>query len=509
MGNNNRWAKNTLMLYFRSFLMMFVSLYGVRVLMDYLGIEDYGIYNVVGGVVISLGVINAALSGASSRFISFAIGNGEVNMLEKYYSSIKTIHWLLTLVVLIIGETLGLWLILEKLVIPENRVCAAIICYQMCLLTSLISIVSVPYNALIISYERMDFYAYISIFEALLKLTIIFLLPLINFDKLVVYGVLLFIVQVVIRVCYNVYCKRKFEVSATKVSFDKLVFREILQFAGWTFTGQLAYIGYTQGISILLNMFFGPVVNAARGIANQVQNGAGILAKNLQVAIRPQIIKSWAQGNVDEVQNLVILTTKLGFYLTALTVFPIILCAQPILSLWLKEIPDHTIPFVNLTLAAMFVEVFSSAIIVVVHAVGNIKKFQIYESLVLFLVIPFAYIQLRFLNMPAESVLFMYIIVQIFAQIVRLIIVLPLIKMRIKTYIGSIFPRILISTAFMALPLLFIEIKTVNLLCTLLYAFAMFLYVALIVMIVGLSNSERMAFMNLTLKKLKLKRGGK
>lgn len=502
MGNNSRLAKNTLMLYFRTFLIMAVSLYSVRVLLDILGLEDYGIYNVVGGVVISLGVINASLSGASSRFISYAIGTEEDNLLKKYYSSIKLIHIVLALGVLVLGETLGLWLVTEKLVIPASRMSAALICYQMCLLTSLISIISVPYNALIMSYERMEIYAYISIMEAILKLTIIFILPYIGLDKLISYGMLLFITQIIIRVCYNLYCLHCFEVSKVKANFNKKVFCEIFSFAGWTFTGQLAYMAYTQGVSILLNMFFGPIVNAARGVANQVQNGAGILAKNFQVAIRPQIIKSWAQSEFENVQKLVVMTTKMGYYLTALTVFPIMLCTKPVLSLWLKNVPNHCVAFVNLTLIAMLVESFSNAIIVAVHAVGKIKKFQIYESLVLFMIIPIGYIQLRFLHFPAESVLFMYIVVQLIAQVVRVNIVLPMIKMRKKDYMLKIFPKLLLTTMFIVLPFFFFHIESHDMLHLFLCILLMFLYVVIIVFFVGLSCGERNLVKTLVYAKL-------
>lgn len=491
MENNSRLAKNTLMLYFRTFLIMGVSLYSVRVLLDVLGLEDYGIYNLVGGVVISLGVINASLSGASSRFISYAIGVNDDNLLRKYYSSIKLIHIVLALVVLLLGETLGLWLVTEKLVIPANRISAALICYQLCLLTSLISIISVPYNSLIMSYEKMEIYAYISILEAILKLAIIFVLPYIGLDKLITYGILLLITQIVVRGCYNLYCIRNFYISKVKAKYDKNVFGEIFLFAGWTLLGQMAYMAYTQGISILLNLFFGPIVNAARGVANQVQNGAGILAKNFQVAIRPQIIKSWAQSEIEDVKKLVVMTTKMGYYLTALTVFPIMLCTRPILSLWLKNIPDHCVAFINLTLIAMLVESFSNAIVVAVHAVGKIKQFQIYESLVLFMIIPIGYIQLRFFNSSAESVLLMYIIVQLIAQIVRVKIVLPMINMRVKEYIFKIFPKLLLVTMFILLPVVFFRIKSCETVCLLFSILLMFIYMIIIFFAIGLSCEER------------------
>lgn len=500
--SNKRLVKNTITLYARTLLIMVVSLYTVRVVLSTLGVDDYGIYSVVGGIVISLGVITASLSGASSRFISYAIGKDDSDLLKRYFSAIKLIHWILCGIIFLIGETIGLWFVMCKLVIPDNRLFAAIICYQFCLFTSLVSVVSVPYNSMIMGQERMDVYAYISIVEVALKLLIVFLLAYLPYDKLIMYGILLFLVQIGIRLIYNLYCARTFAESRAKMHYDKKLFREVFAFASWSFTGQLAYMGYTQGLNILMNLFFGPVVNAARGVANQVQNGAGILVKNFQVAVRPQITKSWAQEDMSSMHRLVIMTTKFSYYLTAIMVFPLALFAKPILKIWLTEVPDHSVSFVQIILYTMLIEAFSHALIVSIHAVGDLKKFQILETSVLLLVIPVAYVLLKYFHITAEQVMIVYIVIQGFAQLVRIYVVLPRISMSIKKYVLGVFPRVLTSTLFFVVPLFFIETEKLScVLGTIIGVLAMVLYICIIIFSIGLTCDERRVFICLLAKK--------
>ncbi|MCI7343672.1 MAG: MATE family efflux transporter [Parabacteroides merdae] len=491
---SKRLVKNTIMLYVRTLLIMVVSLYTVRVVLSTLGVEDYGIYNIVGGVVISLGVITASLSGASSRFISYAIGKGDSVLLKRYFSAIKLIHWIFSGVIFLIGETIGLWFVMCKLVIPNDRLFAAILCYQFCLFASLVSIVSVPYNSMIMGQERMDVYAYVSIVEVVLKLLIVFLLGYLPYDKLIMYGLLLLAVQISIRLIYNLYCKKIYIESNSKMCYDKELFKNMFSFTGWTFTGQLAYISYIQGVNILMNLFFGPVVNAARGIANQVQNGAGILVKNFQVAVRPQITKCWAQEDILGMHRLVIMTTKFSYYLTAVMVFPLVLFTESILKIWLTEIPDHSVAFVQIILYTMLVEAFSHALIVSIHAVGDLKKFQILETTVLLLVIPIAYILLKLFNITAEQVMIVYIVIQCLAQLIRIYVVLPKIYMPLKMYILGIFPRILVSTFFFVIPLFFVETEKVSTVNTIIGILAMVFYICIVIFFMGLTYSERKFF---------------
>lgn len=490
--SNRKIAKNTIMLYIRSLLIMVVSLYTVRIVLSTLGIEDFGIYNVVGGVVISLGIISTSLSGASSRFIAYAIGKKDPDLLKRYFSTIKLIHWLLACIILLIGDTIGIWFVTNKLVIPEDRMFSAIVCYQCSLLTSFVSIVSVPYNSMIMGFEKMGVYAYISILEAVLKLLIVFFLSCLPFDKLITYGILLLAIQICIRIIYNSYCRKTFAESKVKLHYDKAICKEVLAFSGWNFSGQLAYIGYTQGINILMNLFFGPVVNAARGVAVQIQNGAGILVKNFQVAVRPQITKCWAREELSEMHRLVIMSTRMSYYLTAILVFPLAMFARPILDIWLTNVPDHSVAFTQIILFTMLIESFSHAMIVSIHAVGDLKKFQILETSVLLLVIPVAYALLILFNITPELVMLVYLIIQIFAQIVRMYVVLPTIFMSITAYVKGVFPRIVLSTIFFIAPMLLLSIDSfTNLWIIIAGLIVMIIYVCIITLAIGLTRNEQ------------------
>lgn len=490
--SNKRIAKNTIMLYIRTLLIMTVSLYTVRIVLKTLGVEDYGIYNVVGGVVVALSVINASLSGASSRFIAFAIGKKDSELLKRYFSAIKLIHWFLAGIILLIGETLGLWFVISQLVIPEERLLAAVLCYQFSLCTSIVSVISVPYNSMIMGHEKMDVYAYISILEVVLKLLVVFFLDCLPYDKLITYGVLLLTVQLCIRIVYNIYCRRTFVESKIKTHYDKAICKEVLAFSGWNFTGQLAYIGYTQGLNILMNLFFGPVVNAARGVAVQIQNGAGILVKNFQVAVRPQITKCWAQEDFANMHRLVIMSTRMSYYLTAIMVFPLAMFTKPILEIWLTDVPNHSVAFTQIILYTMLIESFSHALIVSIHAVGDLKRFQILETSVLLLVIPVAYVLLKVCGITAEQVMMVFFVIQVFAQSVRIYVVLPKISMSITAYIRGVFPRILLSTLFFLTPLLFLSIDHLaNIWFIMTGLMTMVFYVCIITYTTGLTRNEQ------------------
>ena len=268
--NNRRIAKNTLLLYFRMLLMIGINLYTSRVILQVLGVEDFGINNVVGGVITMLGFLTGSLAGASSRYITYDLGKGDMEIMKKTFGNILSIHLLLAGLVVVIGETIGLWFMTTQLQIPETRETAAFWVYQFSIISFVLSVISVPYNASIIAHEKMSAFAYISIVDAVLKLLIVYLLLVISYDKLIVYAALFCCIQIFDRIVYSIYCRKHFEETRSKLSFDKKLFKEIFAFAGWTMNGSLAVIGYTQGINVLLNIFFGPAVNAARGIAVQV-----------------------------------------------------------------------------------------------------------------------------------------------------------------------------------------------------------------------------------------------
>lgn len=453
--NNKRIAKNTIMLYIRMFLIMGVNLYTSRVILKVLGVSDFGIYNVVGGVVTMFGFINSSLSGASSRFITFALGRGNMNELQKEFSSILVIHYLIAAGILILAETVGLWFVLNKLVIPEERMFAAFLVYQSAVVSSIIMLISTPYNALIIAHEHMGAFAYISIFEAFSRLGIVYLLFVIAYDKLAVYAVLIVFVQIIIRIVYTIYCRKHFSESKGKLMLDKKRAREIFSYAGWVLNGNLAVVGYTQGLNILLNLFFGPTVNAARGIAIQIQGACNQFFTNFQTAVKPQITKSYAQNDLHYMHQLVMSSSRFSFYLMLLISLPVLFQTEYILHLWLGQVPDYTVNFVRIMLLVALNYTLSGPTIIAIHATGKIKKFQMIEGTLLLSVVPICYVSLKFAHISPNMVFVTYGIIEMITQIIRVCIVYPQISLPVKYYFTKIlFPIAKVCSIVWLLPCL-------------------------------------------------------
>ena len=442
-ANNKRIAKNTLLLYVRMLFMLVISLYTSRVVLNTLGVVDYGINNVVGGVITMLGFLTNSLGAASSRYITYDLGKGDMAVMKKTFGNILTIHFILAAIVLVIGETLGLWFMSTQLQIPPERETAALWVYQFSIFSSILAVISVPYNATIIAHEKMSAFAYISIADAVLKLLIVYLLVIIPYDKLIIYAILYFCIQAFDRIVYGVYCSRHFEETHTRLKYDGKLFREIFAFAGWTMNGNLAIMGYTQGLNILLNMFFGPAVNAARGIAVQVQGVCQQFCNNFQMALNPQLTKSYAQGDLDNMHRLLVKSSKFSFYILFFIVLPLMFEAEFVLKLWLGIVPEHTVTFLRLILVVGLLYTLSNPIIVSVHATGRLKKFQIIEGTMLLTIVPIAYILLKCFGICPEYVFVVHIIVELCTQYARLRIVLPMIGMKLSNYLVFVIKPIL------------------------------------------------------------------
>lgn len=436
--NNKRIAKNTLLLYFRMLLMIVINLYTSRVILQVLGVEDFGINNVVGGVITMLGFLTGSLAGASSRYITYDLGKGDMEVMKKTFGNILSIHLLLAVIVVVIGETLGLWFMTTQLQIPEAREAAAFWVYQFSIISFVLSVISVPYNASIIAHEKMSAFAYISIIDAVLKLLIVYLLLVIPYDKLIVYAALFCCIQIFDRIIYSVYCRRHFAETRSKLNFDKKLFKEIFAFAGWTMNGNLAVIGYTQGVNVLLNIFFGPAVNAARGIAVQVQNVTRQFCTNFQMALNPQLTKSYAVGDYAHMHQLLKVSSKFSFYLMLLISLPLMLEAPLILKWWLGTVPEHTVSFLRLILCTGILFALSNPVITAVHATGKLKKFQLIEGSMLLSIVPIAYLLLKLFHIPPEYVFLVHIIVEICTQYARVRIVLPMIAMPLRDYVVDV-----------------------------------------------------------------------
>lgn len=436
------------------FITMAVSLYTSRVVLQVLGVEDYGIYNVTGGIITMFSFINTAMTSATQRYITFALGKGDFAELQKVFSTSLQIHFLISIFIILLGETIGLWFLKNKLVIPESRVIAAMVVYQCSIIASVVSIMSVPYNSDIIAHEKMSAFAYISIFDVVLKLIIAFMLKVTPLDKLETYAILLLIVQISIRLIYSWYCNKHFQESKYHHVIDKDLLREMSQFAGWSFFGNFACVLYTQGLNMMLNIFFGPVVNAARGISVQVQGAIQLFAGNFQMAINPQITKNYACGNLTQMHNLMFRSARFSFYLLMYMTLPIILEAHFILKLWLKTVPDYTEIFVQLMLMIILLNPLSSPCTIANQATGKVKIFQMIVGGILMLILPVSYIVLK-MGANAYVVFIVHFIIEIIAIIARMIILRNMIQLPLVQYLKEIYvPIINVTLLSVIIPVL-------------------------------------------------------
>lgn len=392
-GNTKRIAKNTLMLYGRMLFSMLVSLYTSRVVLSTLGVEDFGVYNVVGGVVSMLDFLNASMSGATSRFMTFELGRGDIIRQRDTFASAMIIHLGIAFVVLLFSETFGLWFLENKLVIPESRMSAARVVYQLSILSALLSITQVPYNACLTSHERFDIFAYFSILNISLRLLIVYLLKIGSYDKLMQYSVLSTGVSILMICVYRIYCARHFQESHFKFVFRRDILKPMLGFSGWDMFGNLSVMVRTTGVNMLMNMFFGPLYNAAVGVATQVQGAISNLATNIVIASRPQIIKQFASNNLESMFDIVTMMTKLAFLLLAIFTIPIIGEIDFILKLWLGDsVPEYAGVFCVYTLLFNFFSNMSMLLGAVIHATGNIKRISLINGLLYISVLPVTYV---------------------------------------------------------------------------------------------------------------------
>lgn len=492
LDNNKRIAKNTFLLYFRMSLTMVVTLYTSRVILNVLGVEDFGIFNIVGGVIAMLSFLNGALSGASSRFITFSLGKGDIEELKKLFSTVLGVHLILAGVIFLLSETIGLWFVCNKLVIPVERMTAALWVYQFSFIIAIVSIINVPYYSLIIAHERMNAFAYISIVEVILKLCIVWLLILIPQDKLIVYAILYLIVQVAICLFYSYYCFSHFKESRVKPICNPYQMKELFVYTGWTMNGYAAIIGYTQGVNILLNIFFGPMINAARGVAVQVQNAVMTFVQNFQMAIKPQIIKSYAVSDLQYMHTLVTASSRYGFFLLLIISLPLLLYTDIILRIWLGVVPEHTAEFVRIMLFAGLLQPLNSTLVTSIHATGDIKKFQIYEGTSLLTVVPISYILLKFFHISAEAVMAVYIFVEIFTQLIRVWIILPKIGMSYSFYFKNAIVPIFFPFLCLLIPFFLLNTpKELSFIKFSFYSVLACVYMIVGVYLVGLDKSER------------------
>lgn len=432
-------AHNTIMLYIRMILIMMISLYTSRIALEALGITDFGILNLVGGIVTLLSFLNASMVSTIQRFLTYELGRGDLDRLKLIFKTSLAVQFVLAILVIIIAETVGLWFLHTKVVIPYERFEAALWVYHFSILTCIISIISAPYSALIISYERMSAFAYISILEVLFKLFIAFGILYIAFDKLKIYIVLSCLVQLIIRIVYGIYCKR-FETVKGKLCWNSNIFKEIIHFTSWNTLGSIAYVVLTQGINVVLNLFFGPVVNAARAIAMQVQSAITQFYMSFQTAVNPQITKSFAKNDFGYVNNLIIKSAMFSLFLLYFIALPIYLQTDVILKIWLKTVPEYTTVFIKFTILIGIIESTSSSIMTVVRAIGHMKIYQIVISNILMLSIPIIYILLKFYPEPIIAYI-IWLNMVIIAQVFRIVLLNKMMKFQWKRFLQEVYIR--------------------------------------------------------------------
>jgi O-antigen/teichoic acid export membrane protein len=452
--NNKRIAKNTFFLYVRMFITMLVGLYTSRIVLKTLGVDDYGIYNVVGGIVAMFTFFNSSMSAASSRFISFGLGKNNIRYSSDIYNQSVIIHFIIAIVVFVLVETIGLWFLQNKLVIPCERMDSAVWVLHASAITCVFTIISVPSLASIISHEKMSAFAYMSIIDVSLKLLIAFFLTISTFDKLKIYAILIVITQILNRMIYIIYCRKKFVETKQTLILKKSIFKEMFFFAGWNVLGNLALLSVNQGVNLMLNIFFGPIVNAAQGMAMQVVNQVNNFVNNIRMAFNPQITKSYSENNIEYMHQLIIYSSIFSYYMLLIIILPVGFITDQLLSLWLVKVPAYTSVFLKLILIYTLVNSFANPIIIAIHSTGKIKKFQIIESFFMLLTLPIAYICLVYGLLP-QSVYIIQIIMAAISQMGRLYIALPILCFSFSNYTKKIIlPTMRVTFFSLILPML-------------------------------------------------------
>lgn len=490
--NNKRIAKNTLLLYVRTLFIMLVTLYTSRVVLNTLGVSDYGIYNVVGGVVAMFGFINASMSSATQRYITFALGKGEIADLRKIFSTALQIHVLIAALIVVLGETVGLWFMYTQMQIPADRMNAAFWVLQCSIVSSVVMIISVPYNADIIAHERMSAFAYISIIEAVLRLAIVYLLLAFSYDKLILYAFLTLAVQLLIRFCYSSYCNKHFPESKYRHVWDKFLFKEMTGFAGWGMFSSLSGILSGQGLNMLLNVFFGPVVNAARAVAVQVQNAILQFIGNFQMAINPQITKTYANGEMEDMHKLMFRSARFTFYLLFVVSLPVLFETNFILTVWLKTVPENTVIFLRIMICVSLLYPLSNPLIIANQATGQVRNFQFVSGLILLFILPVSYICLSF-GLPAYSVFVVHFIMEFTTLFYRLRLLRSSINIRFIDYFKNVFFRVVLVVAIsIIIPIAIYNYMGNTIIRFFLICIICILSVGLSAYTVGLSHNERL-----------------
>lgn len=484
---------------------MAVSLYTSRVILKVLGAEDYGIYNVVGGIVTIMAFLNGALSASTSRFLTYELGKGSLERLKETFSASLALHIGVALLVLLVGETVGLWFLYEKLVIPDGRFNAAFWVYQFSILTTMVNFTQVPYNASLIAHENMSVYAYIGLYEATTKLAIVYLIYLSPIDNLIFYSLLLMLNTCAIQFFYRVYTSKKYEECHFHFIKDRKLYKILMSYSGWDMFGGLALVCQGQGINILLNMFFGPVVNAARAIAIQVQGGVQMFVQNFLVAVRPQVVKSYAEDNIDRMYSLTFSAAKFSYLLMLALILPICFEIDFILQLWLGGMaPSETKSFVVIILITYLMETYHLASLMSYHAIGKIKLGNIVGGSLMISALPLGYVVLK-MGVPAYSVFIVIFIVNLTQMFWGWIIVHRYVTFSYLDLVRKVYvPTTIITTISVIAPLVIKNAMPQGWLRFIVLTAVTEIFILLPAYFIALNKSERLKLQNLIMNKIKI-----
>lgn len=489
--SSKRLAKNTLVLYFRTAITMLIALYTSRVVLDALGVDDFGVYNVVGGFVGMFSIISGSLSATISRFITFELGRTNKDRISQVFSTSINIQILLSIIIILLGETIGVWFLETQLNIPPGRTDAAFWVLQCSIAAFVISLLSTPYNSAIIAYEKMSAFAFFSITETCLKLAIAYLLYTSPIDRLVFYAVLLVAIAAIIRLLQGFYCSYHFKETKYRFLLDKSLFREMMNFAGWSFLSNGAFILNTQGVTLLLNIFFNVGVNAARGIASQVEMALMKFASDFSTALNPQITKAYAEGNTTHLFSLISRGAKFTTFLILLFAIPVIFETEYILTLWLGNYPTHTNTFVRLGIIATIAEKIGNTGYTACMATGTIRQYTIWITTAGCLVFPLCYL-IFLLGAPAEACYIVFFLVYCLVDFVRLSLMKHLLDFPIKMFVTNVLhPTILVTLLSCIAPLLICYMMDSSLLRFVVCTIVSLATTTIFIYAFGLTMSER------------------
>ncbi|MBR3443785.1 MAG: lipopolysaccharide biosynthesis protein [Bacteroidaceae bacterium] len=501
--DNKRIAKNTLFLYARMLLIMLVGLYTVRVVLDILGAEDYGIYNVVGGVIAMFSFLTNSMVSASQRYFAYYIGKQNQERLSQYFVITCLCYFSIGLIVLILAESIGLWFVMNKLTIPEERMHAALVVYQCSIFNFVLRLLVIPHQSFIIAKERMNIYAYISIVEVILQLLIVYMLNVIEYDHLEVYGVLHCITGLIISGWYIFYSRYNFKETKLYKYFNRTQFFDLLSYSGWNLLGVFSAVCRSQGINILLNMFFTPAVNAARAVAYQINSAVTTFANNFFTAVKPQITKQFAAGEQNSMMTLIYRSSRFCYFILFFLALPILFEVPILLELWLKDVPDYTILFARLVIINAMIDSLGHPLMTAIQATGRIRAYQVVTAGLLLLNLPLSYIFLK-MGYPPQTTMIISIGVSIVAQLSRLVFANKMISMNITSYIREVLGPVTVVTLLSALtPFVLTAVLEDGLVEFLVVGLVSCVSVAFCSFFLGMSREERTYIKNLV--KLKVK----